>query len=64
MFYFLSFLLCLVVVGLFMTVRAAFYAPEGFEDELGFHLASGSAPERPAQVEAPSLGSREALICC
>lgn len=63
MFYLLSLLLCLVVAGLFMTVRAAFCAPEGFEDETGFHLISGSAPERSVSVETGSLGAREALIC-
>lgn len=46
-----------------MTVRAAFCAPEGFEDETGFHLVSGNAPDRSVSVETGSLGAREALIC-
>ncbi len=63
MFYLLSFLLCLFVSGLFLTIRAAFIAPEGFEDEGGFHLSSAGAPSISARAVVVSLGSREALIC-
>lgn len=44
----------LTVVGLFLLVRAAFSAPEGAEDEHGFHLASN---ERKSEEAVPVLVS-------
>ena len=63
MYFFLFFLLCFVVSGLVMTIRAAFTAPEGFEDEAGFHFRTPGAPVSSAREEVVSLGAREALIC-
>lgn len=61
MLYLLSLPLSVVCVGLFMIVRAFFVAPEGYEDEAGFHLSAEGAPS--PRAEEISFGAREALIC-
>ena len=62
MIYLLSLPFSLVVVGLFMTIRAASCAPEGYEDEAGFHFSSEGAPAVKDRSSELSLGAREALI--
>lgn len=48
-------LICLAVAGIFMLFRAVFSAPEGEEDQHGFHLIS------PEEYRATDLSSFETL---
>jgi hypothetical protein len=58
MIYILCSVVGLVVAGLSMLLHAAHSAPEGFEDEQGFHQFTGSPAARSAAQNSSILGHK------